>query len=104
MQIQKIPITIRLGEDIRAEAFHHFILIGFNFPDDEKGEALDLVLVQSSSSPMLLLHAIQALATQLEQGEEQSAKIMGVAIAKTIDHGLARLEGTTSKLVAKVDG
>lgn len=103
MQMQKIPITIRLGEDIRAEAFHHFILVGFDFPDDES-KKIDLGLVQSSHSPMLLLHAIQALAAQLAQGEEQSAKIMGAAIAKTIDHGLARLEGTTSRLTAKVDG
>lgn len=106
--MNKIPITIRLGEDIRAEAFHHFLLIGFDFPEDGTPDAeagkIDLGVVQSTADPMILLHGIQTLANQLAQSEAADARVMGTAIQKTIDHGLQRLHGQRARYEEKDPG
>lgn len=104
--MQKIPITIALGEP-KTDAFHHFILVGFthdDVPADDSDTKMEVALIKSTNNADYLVAAMRVLANFLVDHEEQSAKIIGTAVLRTIDHGLEKLSGVKMSSSESAEG
>lgn len=95
--MNKIPITITLDKPTTNE-FHHFVLVGFDHQDDpvdgdSDGSRMGVALIKSTNDPDYLVAAMRVMASFLAEHENQTAKIIGTAVMRTIDHGLEKLSG-----------